>query len=114
MKILLPITVPSDNVLWQGRRFKTKRYKDYTDEALWLLQGKGSIDSKCLEVHIVYYWHNWMLRDVSNAQKSLLDILAKAGTIVDDRYIMKLSVEKRKQPKDLPEKVELNINELTL
>ena len=83
-----PISV---NVAWQGRRFKTKVYKSYEQEMLWLLpklsipEGKLSIDLK--------FGMSSRASDIDNPIKLTLDILQKKYGF-NDKMIYKMTVEK--------------------
>lgn len=94
--LIKPLTV---NKVWQGRRFKTKSYKEYEKELLYLLKGcektKGFI-----EVNYQLYLKYFSTSDVGNFEKPLTDILVKSGIIDDDKFIKKIVMEKFKSEKD--------------
>lgn len=93
MKIYIkPLSV---NRCWQGRRFKTKDYKEYEEECLWLLKGWQKTEGY-VEVEYKFYLKNYKASDVGNLEKPLSDIITKAGLIEDDRYIKKMTIEKFK------------------
>ena len=74
-------------------------------------QGRYVRDKDNLEVNIVFTFENKMRRDVDNYLKALFDCLS--GTVwVDDKQIMKLTVEKRYAKKGEPPKTELEIFEV--
>ena len=85
---------------WQGRRFKTQKYKDYEKEALILLRGQEKFKGKNISLSIKFYLKYASTTDIDNLLKPLFDILTKAEIITDDRYIYKLIVEKYKAKED--------------
>lgn len=114
MKIILPLRVPSDNELWQGKRFRSPLYKKFQADAGWLLKGysKPYKAGEPLRMVIRLYWHRAGLRDLSNAFKGLLDALVKYEAIPDDRYIYELTATKQKISTSEPERVEIEITHL--
>lgn len=93
-KIIKGLKPLSTNVLWQGRRFKTKAYKDYREELGYLL-GKEQVRGKNLELTVKFGLPKKSWRtDVSNLIKGLEDAIVDVGIIEDDRYITKLTLEK--------------------
>ena len=93
MKLTLDIKPLSTNVLWQGRRFKTKRYKNYESTVAWLLP-KVQMVKGFVDIHYKFYLKNWKLVDGDNCVKGLQDILVKAGFIEDDRKILRYIIDK--------------------
>ena|SRR5690554_3423883 len=90
MKIdIKPLSV---NQCWQGRRFKTKKYKDYEKELLLKLK-QIKIPSAPLKIEITYGFSS-KLSDVDNPCKPLLDILQKKYGF-DDRDIFELIQRKQ-------------------
>ena len=89
--IELNIAPMSVNAAWQGRRFATRKYKEWTETCLFMLLGK-----KCLEkpykVSIIFYQSQ--MQDIDSCIKMTLDVLVKAGVLEDDRYINELNVKK--------------------
>jgi Holliday junction resolvase RusA-like endonuclease len=81
----------SINEAFQGKRFKTKRYKEYREELFCLLP-KISIGQEelCLDIEFGF---SSSRSDIDNCIKPFLDALTdKYG--VDDRYIYELNVKK--------------------
>ena len=91
-----PLTV---NKVWQGRRFKTKIYKDYEKELFILLKGQKQTKGQ-VEVILEFYLKYDKTSDVDNFVKPLLDILVKSGIIEDDRNIRHLDLYKYHSKKD--------------
>ena len=89
---LAPLSV---NKCFQGRRFMTKEYKQWTETGLWLLKGhkkhKGLVG-----IEIIAEMKNYKMADIDNILKPFLDLLVKAEVIEDDRKIEELSVRKEK------------------
>lgn len=76
MKTTLAIKPLSVNQCRQGKRFKTKTYKDYEKKFLDLLPDCIISDKRMLVVSINYYFSN-IGSDIDNPTKPLLDILQK-------------------------------------
>ncbi len=81
----------SINGAWVGRRFKTPKYKKWTEYMLWLLKSVKP-QEKPYRIEIDLYIA--MLMDIDNPIKPILDTLTKSGVIEDDRYIEKLTIRK--------------------
>ena len=107
MKIQIkPLSV---NQVWQGKRFKTKKYKSYEKELLLLLP-KIKIDFKRdLSLDLTFGFSS-PLSDTDNPLKPLLDVLQKRYGF-DDRQIFELNVKKELVKKG-SEFIELNIKEI--
>jgi Holliday junction resolvase RusA-like endonuclease len=94
--LIKPLTV---NKAWQGKRFKTKDYKEYEEELLWLLKGLEKTNG-FVEIKYSLYLKYYSTSDVGNFEKPLTDIIVKAGLIEDDKYITKITMEKFKSDVD--------------
>lgn len=81
----------SVNQAWQGRRFKTPKYKKYESDTLMILP-KIKIPEGKLEIHYKFYFSS-KLSDIDNPVKPFQDILCKKYGI-DDRDIYRMSIEK--------------------
>jgi Holliday junction resolvase RusA-like endonuclease len=82
----------SVNKCWQGRRFKTKAYKQYEKAMLQLLPNKQLEFKGNLRIDIVFGFSN-STSDIDNPLKPILDILQKKYGF-NDRYIYELNVKK--------------------
>ena len=82
----------SVNEAWQGKRFKTKAYKDYEKEMLLLLPPKKIPTDKMLRVEMFFGFSN-SLSDLDNPVKLLLDICQKKYGF-NDKAIFELNVRK--------------------
>lgn len=80
----------SVNQVWQGRRFKTKHYKDYEKQLLFLLPGNAIKGN--LRIDITFGFSS-KLSDIDNPLKPFLDVLVKRYDF-DDRDIFELNVKK--------------------
>lgn len=85
---LIPIKALSVNECWQGRRFKTKKYKDYEKELLSKLP-KIQVPPGPLSVSIEVGYR----ADLDNCLKPFLDILQKAYSF-NDKHIMCITLTK--------------------
>ena len=87
-----PISI---NECWQGRRFMTSKYKDFTKDMLRVMPKRviflGNIDLK-----IYLYLKSIFRSDIDNFIKPIIDCLVKKGWIEDDRFIQHLEVVKVK------------------
>ena len=88
---LKPLSV---NKCWQGRRYKTRDYKQYEKDVMALLPRKieGVDFSKRLSVELKFGFSNNSC-DIDNPVKPILDILQKAYQF-DDKQIIKMVLEK--------------------
>lgn len=80
---LKPLSV---NKVWQGRRFKTKAYKDYERDLLWILPKMEPIKGR-VEIRYRFHMKNHKQSDWDNPIKPLQDVLEKAGIIEADENI---------------------------
>jgi len=104
MKInIKPLSI---NQCFQGRRFKTDKYKQYEKE-LMLLLPILNVPNGLLEV-VITFGLSSKLNDIDNGLKPFIDILQKKY-LFNDRDIYKLVVEKKIVPKG-SEFIECEIN----
>ncbi len=92
MKIEIPVRAISVNAVWQGRRFKTKEYKDYEQDTLWFLNKMGRVNGM-VQIDYKFFFAGRML-DTDNGIKPIQDILVKAGIIQNDSMVMRITAEK--------------------
>ena len=89
MKFKLALKPLSVNKAFQGKRFKTKEYKQFERDMLLMLP-KVKIDFKGnLRVDIDYGFSS-VLSDIDNPNKMVLDVLCKKYGF-DDRQIFELN-----------------------
>lgn len=81
----------SVNECWQGKRFKTKKYKDYEKFLLFSLP-KIKIPSPPLEI-IFHFGFSSQLSDWDNPIKPLQDVLQKKYNF-NDKDVFKATIEK--------------------
>lgn len=107
MKIYIkPLSV---NQVWQGKRFKTPKYKTY-EKALTLMLPKLKIDFKRdLSINLTFGFSS-TLSDIDNPLKPILDVLQKKYGF-DDKQIFELNVKKEIVKKG-EEFIELTIIEI--
>ena len=82
----------SVNEAWQGRRFKTDKYKKYESDLLLLLP-KINIPNPPYRLNIIVGFSN-KASDLDNILKPFLDILQKKYSI-NDKHIEILHIEKQ-------------------
>ena len=82
----------SINECFQGRRFKTIKYKAYETELLYLLP-KINVPNGLLTLKVVFGLSS-KLNDIDNGLKPFIDVLQKKYNF-NDRDIYKLEVKKR-------------------
>lgn len=89
--LVKPLSV---NEAWQGRKFKTDKYKRY-EEALLMMLPSISVDfnKQPLELFIEVGFSN-KASDIDNVIKPFVDILQKKYEF-NDKYIYRLLVEKK-------------------
>jgi Holliday junction resolvase RusA-like endonuclease len=93
MKGRINVKPLSVNKIWQGRRFRTKAYRDYEVEVLSKLPASTSrIASKRLKLSMGIGVSSKNF-DLDNACKPFLDILCKKYRF-DDRYIYEIRMKK--------------------
>lgn len=81
----------SVNVAFQGRKFKTKEYKQYEKDLLLMLPNI-KLKIQRVSIDIIFGFSN-SLCDIDNPLKPFLDVLQKKYSI-NDRDIYKLNVTK--------------------
>ena len=86
----------SVNEAWQGKRFKTPKYKKFETDCLWLMN-KESLPDAPYEFYYEFGFSS-KLSDLLNPEKLITDIICKKYGI-DDRYITRMVLEKRIVPK---------------
>lgn len=92
--IEIPLKPLSINEAWQGRRFKTRKYKNYCEDVSLLLPKIKTIKGE-VYISYIFYLHNWRRTDIDNLIKPLQDILVANHIIEDDRKVICISAEKR-------------------
>lgn len=92
MLINLDVKPLSVNQCWQGRRFKTKAYKQYEKALLLLLPDIEFTYQGNIEINIVFGFSS-KTADIDNPLKPVLDILQKKYGF-NDRSVYRLMVEK--------------------
>ena len=89
----------SNNIMWQGRRFKSKAYKIF-EEVLLLTLPKHKTITGDVKITYCFYLKNYKMTDIDNLIKPLTDILVKKGYIEDDRKILEAHIYKYPALKD--------------
>ncbi len=97
MLINLDVKPLSINQCWQGRRFKTKAYKQYEKAILLLLPSIEFTYKDEIEINIVFGFSS-KTADIDNPLKPILDILQKKYGF-NDRSVYRLTVDKVIVPK---------------
>lgn len=107
MKIeIKPLSV---NDAWQGRRFKTGKYKAFEKQMLLMLPPLKINFKALLKIDVVFGFSS-KGSDVDNGLKPTLDVLQKKYGINDNR-IYEINLKKEIVPKG-KEFIKLSINEL--
>lgn len=90
----------SVNKAWQGRRFKTKEYKQYEKDCLMILPNSIEIPEGELKISLTFGFSS-KSSDADNPVKLFVDILQKKYDFNDSRIyeysIKKTSVKKGKE-----------------
>lgn len=96
---MIPIKSISVNECWQGRRFATPKYKDFTKDMLRVMPNREVIKGN-VHLKITLYLKSVLRGDIDNFVKPIVDCIVKKGWIEDDRFIQKMEVEKIKSDLD--------------
>ena len=90
----IPLKPLSVNRVWQGRRFKTKEYKQYEQDCSWFMKDKKV--SGWVEINYKFFLPSktYKMSDCDNFIKPIQDIMVKNKMIDDDRFIKRFTVEK--------------------
>lgn len=107
--MIINIKALSVNEAFQGRRFKTPKYKHF-EKAMLILLPPLKIDFKALLTIDVVFGYSSTASDIDNGLKPLLDCLQKKYKINDNR-IYELNVKKEIVKKG-QEFIKLQINEI--
>ena len=97
MQAKLEIKPLSVNEAWQGKRFKTTKYKKFERDVLFLLPKPKEIFSDMIRIELFFGFSN-VLSDLDNPIKMTLDILQKKYGF-NDKNIFELNVRKCKVDK---------------
>jgi len=84
----------SSNSIWQGRRFKTKEYNYFIEEALYKMSEKEMLKGERLGVFLDFYYKYAARSDLDNFLKPTIDLLVRKKWIKDDRFIYFLQAQK--------------------
>lgn len=107
--MLIQVKPLSVNQVWQGKRFKTKRYKSYEKELLLLLPPVQCDFKGDLKIDLTFGFSN-NNSDIDNPLKPVLDILQKKYGF-NDKQVKELNVKKEITKKG-DEFIKLNIDEI--
>jgi len=110
--MIIKISPISVNRCWQGRRFKTKEYKDFEEEALWKLKNCKDRHTGFVFVVVNFYVKNFLMADENNYLKPFFDILTKSKIIKDDRFVIGHTSKKIKVNNKEDEHIEFFIEEI--
>lgn len=97
MDFKLPIKPLSVNECWQGKRFKTDKYKSFEKEMLLTLPKSKEILSDMIRVEF-HFGFSSPLADLDNPVKPIMDILQKKYAF-NDKNVFELNVRKCIVPK---------------
>lgn len=90
--IRIPLKPLSANEIWQGRHVKTKKYRKYSRDALFLLPGSIGLGAPPYSLTIRFGFSS-PLADADNPVKGFMDILGKKYGF-NDRDIFELHAYK--------------------
>jgi Holliday junction resolvase RusA-like endonuclease len=109
-KILINIAPLSVNQAWAGRRFKSEKYKRFSNDVNLILPRVVPIKG-FVEVHYTFYIKNFGNSDVDNLIKPIQDLIVQKEYIEDDRKIVSMSAKKIKVANYKDEKIEVEFYE---
>lgn len=89
----IPIKPLTVNKAWQGRRFKTKEYKQYEADVLRLLPKSVEIPEGEIELYLEWGFSNYGQSDWDNPIKPFQDCLQKKYGFNDNK-VRRATVEK--------------------
>ena len=84
----------SVNEAFQGRRYKTAKFKDFEAQVNLLLPRRKTPMRGQVEISYTFFLTNASRTDVDNLIKCFQDILVKKNYIEDDRKIYRIHAEK--------------------
>ena len=87
----------SVNEAWQGKRFKTKAYKDYEKNLMLLLPNIVINENAKLKITFTFGFSN-IQSDIDNPVKLLIDIFQKKYKF-NDSHVWEISLKKEKVEK---------------
>ena len=90
----------SVNDAWQGRRFKSKDYKQYEKDMQILLPRDSKIWDEPIRVSYHFKLRNAGRTDIDNLIKPLQDILVRSGIITNDNLIVEMNARKTRDTFD--------------
>ena len=93
---LKPVSI---NEAFQGKRFKTRKCKDFENDFMLLAPKRKMIKGK-IEVEYKFHLRNHKMIDYDNCIKVVQDLIVKCGYIEDDRKIYKATIYKIPSDKD--------------
>ena len=105
MDITIPLKPVSINEAFKGRRFKTKKCKEYCNDFLLIAPRKPMVEG-IVEVEYRFHVKNHKLSDYDNLIKITQDLIVEKGYIEDDRKIYKATIYKVPSERDY---IEINI-----
>ncbi|MBX0311422.1 MAG: RusA family crossover junction endodeoxyribonuclease [Sulfurihydrogenibium sp.] len=101
----------SNRYFHTGRKFVfiPQRIREAVEDAILILRSmySGKPINKPVTVEIRYSFKDNRKRDLDNLTKTLLDVLEDAGILDDDKFVYKLSIEKKVKQEE--EKTEIRI-----
>ena len=111
MKFKINIAPLSVNKAWQGRRYRSKEYKDWSAEVLWLIRKQNLTTIKgAVKIKIEWGYKFAKRTDIDNPIKVLLDALTESHVIDDDVNIRQMEIKKTKSVEPY---IKVEINKLT-
>jgi Holliday junction resolvase len=101
----------SNRYFHTGRKyvFIPERIREAVEDAIFLLKSmyNGKPIDKPVLVEVTYAFKDNRKRDLDNLTKTLLDVLEDAGILDDDKFVYKLTIEKKTKQEE--EKTEIRI-----
>ncbi len=90
-----PLSACFSNVPGKGR-VPTVRYRTWTEEALWSIKAQKPVKFNGeVSIYVALVAPDKRARDAGNCDKAVMDILVKAGVIIDDsnKYVRRVTYE---------------------
>lgn len=96
--VLIEVKPISVNECWQGRRYKTEKYKDWREEAYFCTRHSLKKPVGLCNLEIAFYVPSLGM-DLDNMIKPVLDSLQDSQVLKNDKLVMRIVAEKIKSNK---------------
>ena len=92
--MIIKINPISVNKCWQGRRFKTKEYKEWRELFYYLTPRIIKPLKTKIQLSVSFWIKNVKMADLDNLLKPFIDALVECGYLEDDKQIISIRADK--------------------